>query len=247
MTTRKFRVFSDLHLEGRKYEIMELPDDGETTLILAGDIHTGDNATDFLLPLIARFQDVVYVMGNHEFYWNDMDKTRKWWRAAQRYKNNFHVLDNGVLEYHDMRIIGTTLWTQTNDPEMARYMNDYNVIYKNGTVLTPEDTRELFLQNVEFLTEELDKPYDGKTVVVTHHAPVEACVQPNWVGHFLNKCFHANLEWMLEKYDIDMWFHGHMHQTVHTTYEGVEIFANPRGYAGDDSNPNFTHDLVIEI
>jgi len=243
----KIRLFSDLHLEGRKYEIPALPGDAETILILAGDIHTGNNATAFIDPLLKRFREVVYVLGNHEFYHNDMNDVRTWWRKAQRYRTNFHVLDNGVLDCGDLRIIGTTLWTHTNDPEMARYLNDYACIHKNGRVLTPADTRELFLQNVEFLVDELEAPFDGKTVVVTHHAPAEVCVRPRWVGHFLTKCFAANLDWLIEWYDIDMWLHGHMHDTVHITHAGTEIFCNPRGYAGTDSNPNFTDDLVIEL
>lgn len=244
---RKFRVFSDLHIEFGKYHIPELPTDNETTLILAGDIHTGNNAMKFIEPLLERFHTVVYVLGNHEFYHNDIWDVRTYWRKHQALYHNLYVLDNGVIEYHDMRIIGTTLWTHTNDPEVGRHMNDYAIIYNGGLVLTPGATREFFLDNVDFLVEELERPYEGKTIVVTHHAPFEGCTQPRWIGHFLNKCFHANLGWMLEKYDIDMWFHGHMHDTVHTTYEGTEIFCNPRGYVGLDSNPRFTHDLVIEV
>lgn len=244
---RKFRVFSDLHLEGRVYTIPELPTDGETTLILAGDIHTGTNAIEFLKPLVARFHDVVYVMGNHEFYHNDMDEVRKWWRTAARSYCNLYVLDNGGLEYHDVRIIGTTLWTPTNDPMVELYMSDYSYISYHGETLKSADTRELFLRNVDFLEEYLRIPFEGKTVVVTHHAPVEACVQKQWEGHPLTKCFHADLEWLLEKYDIDFWFHGHMHQTVYTMYKGVEIYANPRGYAGSDSNVEFQEGFVLEV
>lgn len=244
---RKIRLFSDLHMEGRTYHIPELPGDSDTILILAGDIHTGTNAQAWLDPLLDRFQDVVYIMGNHEFYHHDMNKVRMLWRTMARHQHNLHVLDNGVLEYHDLRILGTTLWTHTNDPEMGKYLNDFACIYYNGDILTPADTRELFLRNVDFLRAELNTPFDGNTIVVTHHAPVAACTQPRWEGHFLNKCFAANLDWLLEHYDIDFWFHGHMHDTVHTTFAGTEIFANPRGYAGMDSNVNFTEDLVIEV
>ena len=67
------RVMSDLHLEFSQgnMHVPELPDDAKTVLILAGDIglvkktHT---FIDFITDMSARFQDVIYVMGNHEHY-----------------------------------------------------------------------------------------------------------------------------------------------------------------------------------
>ena len=244
---QKFRVMSDLHQEFGAFEVPELPDDKNTILILAGDIHTGTNATKFIDPLLARFQEVIYVLGNHEFYHNDMDKVRKWWNMAQRYRSNFHVLDNGVFEVEGLRILGTTLWTYTNDPVVELMLNDYACIYHNGEVLTAQGTRDLYLKNLAFLMRELKRPFRGATIVVTHHAPVEKCVDAKFVGSELNKCFHNHLDWLIEENDIDLWVHGHMHDTVHFMYHGTEIYCNPRGYAGYGGNVDFNMDMVIEI
>jgi len=243
----KLRILNDLHLEFGNLDVPELPEDNETVLILAGDIHTGTNATDFIATLLTRFAHVVYILGNHEFYHNDMTSVRLFWQQTMKYHHNLHVLDPGTLELEGLRIIGATLWTGTNDPQLNMFMNDFACIHLNGKVLTTEATRELFLIDLDYIRAELEKPFEGKTIVVTHHAPIEECVRPRWIGHFLNPCFHSRLNFLFHDYDIDMWIHGHMHDTVDIQYEGTHIYANPRGYAGYEENPNFETEKVLGV
>ena len=246
---QKLRIMSDLHLEFGGMKVPVLPDDKDTILILAGDIHVGAVADDFIQPLLTRFKDVIYVLGNHEFYHNDMEDVRDFWKNAGSYNHNLHVLDPGmyVNDAQTLRIIGATLWTATNDPDMNNYMNDFACIYLEGEVLTTAKTRELHLLDLDYIQAQLATPFEGTTIVVTHHAPVEACVTPNWKGHMLNKCFHSNLDYVLEDNVIDLWVHGHMHDTIHTTLHGTEIYCNPRGYKGYGQNYGFRDDFVVEF
>ena len=246
---QKLRIMSDLHLEFGRLVVPELPEDKETILILAGDIHVGDYATTFIDAMAMRFQDVIYVLGNHEFYHNDMEDIRLFWRRYMKYNHNLHVLDPGIYvnDAQNLRIIGATLWTETQDPAMQNYLNDYAVIQREHRVLTVQDTRNLFLDDLDYITARLAEPFDGTTIVVTHHAPVQKCVAPNWVGHVMNPCFHSNLDDLIEANDIELWVHGHMHQTIHTTLHGTEIYCNPRGYKGHSANYGFRDDFVIEL
>jgi len=243
----KLRIMSDLHLEFGQLTVPVLPNEDEQILVLAGDVHTGTDASGFIDEMLLRFKDVIYVLGNHEFYHGHMGEVRNWWGMAQGYRHNLHVLDNNTCEFHDVRFIGTTLWTATNNPDMNNMLNDFACIYLDGEVLTVAKTREMHLQAIDFLVAELAKPFDGDTVVVTHHAPVESCVRPHYVGDLINPCFHSRLDWLLRENDIDLWIHGHMHDTIHITCEGTEIYCNPRGYKGHQENRNFRTDFVFEL
>lgn len=239
-------MISDLHMEfGGGMVVTFQEDDKDTILVLAGDINVGTGATDFIDALLLRFKEVIYVLGNHEFYHNDMDKIRNWWRAAEKYRYNFYVLDNAVYDQHDLRVIGTTLWTAAFDKELEARLNDFHVIFKDSGRLRIDYTRELYLCNVQFLVDNLEVPFDGATVVVTHHAPVERCVVPRFEGNWLNPLFHNELDWLIKKYDIDAWIHGHMHDTFQFNHFGTEIICNPKGYK--DENPAFDVNKFIVV
>lgn len=249
---QKLRIMNDLHLEFGKITVPKLKDDANTILILAGDVHIGHDATDFLTTMLDQFQDVVYILGNHEFYYQDMEEVRKWWQVAQRYKSNLHVLDPGTFEFYDRkgneyRIIGATLWTETQNPAMHNMLNDYAVIRREHRVLTVQDTYNLYLDDLEYIQAQLATPFEGTTIVVTHHAPVAECVRPQYVGNPMNACFHNYLEDVLKDNDITMWIHGHMHDTVHFTQYETEVYCNPRGYVGHGMNEEFVDDKIVRV
>ena len=135
----KLRIYSDIHLElpGATFVVPELPDDKETVLVLAGDIDTGHNATDFIKPLLRQFRAVIYVLGNHEFYGNRVDKVQRRWKATNEYHDNLHVLDDAVVVIDDVRFIGSTLWTDMDrgnplaEMDAQQYLNDYRRITIN--------------------------------------------------------------------------------------------------------------------
>ena len=60
----KLQILSDLHIEFAPYEIVETDAD---VVILAGDIHLGDRGFKWAKENI-RNKEVIYVLGNHEFY-----------------------------------------------------------------------------------------------------------------------------------------------------------------------------------
>jgi len=244
---QKLRIMSDLHLEFGALLVPELPEDNDTILILPGDIHVGHNATAFIAEMLVRFKEVIYVLGNHEFYHNDMEKVREFWQEQAGLYHNLHVLDPGVYELDDLRIIGATLWTDAIDPEVELMLSDYACIQRDDHVLTVQDTYNLNLDDVYFIQNELKQPFEGTTIVVTHHAPVEACIVPKYAGDRMNQCFHNRLDWMLFEYDIKYWFHGHMHDTIMIEHHDTKIICNPRGYKGHSLNWGFRDDLVVNL
>ena len=245
----KFRIMSDLHLEFGAMTVPVFPGDADTILILAGDVHVGTGATVFLTEMLLRFKEVIYVLGNHEFYHQDMEDVRLFWQRTMKYYHNLYVLDPGVYmnEMEDLRIIGATLWTETQNPAMQTMLNDYACIQRESRVLTVQDTYNLYLDDLEYIQAQLATPFEGTTIVVTHHAPVAECVRPHYVGNLMNACFHNYLEDTVKDNEIELWVHGHMHDTVHFIQNGTEVYCNPRGYMGHGVNANFRDDFVIEL
>jgi hypothetical protein len=85
--TIRIHEASDLHLEfgAGVNEVRGTPDPfrlGEVdrdVLVLAGDIHVGTKADEFILGHLEK-SDVVYIMGNHEYYHQVLSKLMWAWK-----------------------------------------------------------------------------------------------------------------------------------------------------------------------
>lgn len=243
----KVRLWSDVHLEFGDLPFTPRDDDKETVLVIAGDFQVGSNSFDFLREICPKFKAVVYTCGNHEYYGQVMQHVDTDLFRLTDEIANFHFLNPGVVVIDDVRFVGATLWTDlnNNDPvimQCAKYMmNDYRKIkYKRSVEsgdayypITPEITCTINRDHRNFICTVLDSPHAGKTVVFTHHPPLEECAK--------NKFYQADdpltfaycntgLEPWIAK--ADYWFHGHVHNWVDIEHEGCRIIARPRGYHG---------------
>lgn len=248
----KTLIMSDLHLEFSNYVPKKLEVD---LVVLAGDIHKGHSGIIWAREIWPNKQ-IVYVAGNHEFYGRDREKTLENLRkTASILDVNF--LDNDEAIIGDMRILGTTLWTdfcifgnedQFKYMERARYkINDFNVIRNNNKTFTPEDALSLHKISIDWLEMKLsDETYAGKTVVVTHHAPSKKSVPKQYTYDKLTPCFSSSLERIVEQ--ADYWIHGHMHESFDYQIKKCRVVCNPRGYNfGQPENILFDENKVIEI
>ena len=68
------RYMSDIHLEFGWMQLLSVPEDKDTVLVLAGDIglifnqDQLDTLGRFLVDASVQFRAVIYVLGNHEHY-----------------------------------------------------------------------------------------------------------------------------------------------------------------------------------
>lgn len=236
----KIDLVSDLHLE---FGACDIPETDNSILVLAGDIHVGDRAVDWITRAVDHYDLILYVLGNHEFYHHEYNAVREAWADLSTYIKPLRVLDNDVVEVDGTRFVGSTLWTAGSQS----VLNDFVVIRRDNHVLNTWDTREIHEQAVQFLTDILSTDYAGKTVVITHHAPVPECVRPRWVGSPINEMFHAYLGDLIVEYSPDLWLHGHMHDSVDIVVGDTRIVCNPRGYVGHDRNAQFENPKILEI
>ena len=189
----KLALYSDLHLE------IPLPPKGATpwrppeldvdAVVLAGDIA---GRTDGLRWAAKAFRqcpvspEILYVAGNHEYYGQD----RRCLLAEMRETAatlGIHFLENDVLELGGVRFLGTTLWSDfelygaavkaEHMKAAQQRIRDYSVILSDDDrCIDPQETIHLHLEARAFLEQALEKPFSGKTVVVTHFAPHPECV-----------------------------------------------------------------------
>ena len=252
----KLCILSDLHLNVCG---LARPETDADVVVLAGDIGRPREAVawarDFGKP-------VLYVAGNHEFYGGSLDGV-----AAELERlcagTCIRVLDNAEVVLDGVRFLGTTLWTdfglfgegESKAAAMAQgreLMRDFSRIRLAETgdeAFAPEDAAALFARDARWLDEQLDHAHDGPTVVITHHAPSRESVHPRFARSLLSACFASNAERLLGGSRVQLWVHGHTHDTFDYRVDGTRVVCNPRGYAKDgvNENPRFDPNLTIEV
>jgi predicted phosphodiesterase len=247
------RVMSDLHIEF--YDFEPHPEVPADVVVLAGDILTEHYG---LLWARTHFPDVpiVYVMGNHEFY--DAHYERVLERAREEaLKQQVHLLEKDQVIVDGVRFLGTTLWTdfEVEAPEQDadysmwyadRSMSDFMLIRYRDGMLHASDTREMHFEAKAWLRDRLAEPFDGRTVVVTHHLPHRASIHTQFDKHPLNPAFASHLPELVRS-PVNLWVHGHTHCSCDYTVEGTRVVCNPRGYGPADLNEAFKPCLTIEV
>lgn len=273
----KLLVLSDLHLEGGAS--FQPPDIAFDATVLAGDIHSpGHKAVQWAMTA-PRIGDgpTILVAGNHEFYGaRDFDEeVRQMNRTAEG--SSVHVLNRRSVVIDGVRFLGCTLWTDFQLPVEVRghhlvdveralasanaLMSDYEQICVQSPVLCTgrprsvsrllraEDTLAMHWVDRDWLRRELQIPFDGPTVVVTHHAPSAMSVAPQYVGDRLAPAFVSDLP--AEFFDVPaLWIHGHTHHSTDHTQRRCRVLSNPRGYQVRDSqfeNESFNAAFVVEV
>lgn len=255
--TMKLALYSDLHLE---FSDWTPPTVDADVVVLAGDISTGTKAVAWAVAHFAG-QPILYVPGNHEFYGHNVSTLPTKLREAAA-GSNVHMLMRDELILDGVRFLGCTLWTdyrlysdrmgraQTIAMDEARSsLNDHRKIGfgSNHERFSPHRALQQHDLDKQWLADRLTRPFDGKTVVITHHAPSLRSVAPEFIGDSLTPCFASNLESMMA--GADLWGHGHTHNAVDYRVGQTRVVCNPRGYetyAGRE-HTGWQADLIIEV
>lgn len=241
----KVKIYSDLHIEFAPFE----PGPVEADLvILAGDIHTKARGVQWAYN--AFDCPVLYVCGNHEFYHGHLDFTLLKMKGAR--SSHVHVLNNEIFMLNQTRFLCATGWTDyslTGDTVAAKKkafecMNDFVAILTGDSFrrLKPDDLVGESAITYSWLSQELEKPFAGKTVVITHHPPTPSGLSDRGGGH-LDAAYANDWATLVEK--ADLWVYGHTHRGADFTENGCRLVSNPRGYPTEVTgfDPEFVIDL----
>lgn len=265
----RFLVWSDLHDEF--WEGFDLPDLSTSVdgILIAGDTHTMARHLDIPARAARKYGcPVAVIWGNHEPYgsvWSELmaDEERKL-EELRAEGLDIRVLHGAATEVAGVRIIGATLWTDLKlyppfeylaRVMVSAYMQDYHAIRTTPkTLFTVPDMLERHRQDKAAIFEVLNKPYDGPTIVMTHHLPVRQLIEP-WrtIGgeqkRAMNNGFACDLWAEIKAHDIHSWVCGHSHEGENWTGKGdhgpIRFVINQRGYPGE--NVRFDPAFVLEV
>lgn len=239
----KIWVLSDLHF--RMSEIdwdIELPD--ANVCVVPGDVT--DPPLESLVWLqknIGHRMPVVFVAGNHEYYGHSytealLEAKSEAWRFP-----SVHFLEKDETVIAGVRFLGATMWTdfelyETPERSMqvaSLYMNDYRLIEYTREPrrrFSAEITRAIHKDSRAWLEAALAEPFDGPTVVVTHTCPHQLSVHEQYAGDALNPAFTSDLSPVIERFQPDVWIHGHTHSSFDYVVPETQtrVVCNPRGY-----------------
>ncbi len=256
----KLHILSDLHLEVSQYRPHSFADKADV-IVAPGDIWKKDHGI-FMLRSMFPDQQIIFVPGNHEHYGADIKQNLDRMRAAAK-ECNVHFLENDevIIEINGerTRFLGATLWTDFRlfgdanrhncMVDGGRALNDFRLIRNGEWNFSPADSVEMHQASVKWLEMKLRKePFDGATVVVTHHAPSFGSVVPRYQHDLVSACFASRLNHLLGF--SELWVHGHMHDSLDYMLEGTRVICNPRGYCryeGGEENDHFNPALVVDV
>ena len=259
----KVAVGSDLHLEfeagqplsaapgrhplqGPRLDTLH----GVDLVLLAGDIWSGEDAVRYAAE-VSDFLEVpvCLVAGNHEFYNRDIVMAREGMARVAADHGNVSFLDPGMAEFEidgqAVRVLGATLWTDFflfheawRAEAMfvaARSMNDFQIV-QNGLagVFSPADAVAEHYAQRTWLEEQLALPFDGVTIIMTHHAPSMRSVPDRFKEDLISAAFASDLEDLVLSSCSALWIHGHTHDRFDYEIGETRILCDPRGYVGHE-------------
>ena len=82
-------------------------------------------------------------------------------------------------------------------------------------------------------------------MVVTHHLPSMLSVAGRFKEMKLAACFASNLDYLLGK--MDLWIHGHTHESMDYVVDGTRVICNPRGYLPHEPNRKFNDKCFVSL
>lgn len=256
----KIQIVSDLHLEFPKNRewiknnpIVPVGD----ILLIAGDTVCDkyeNAAADFYNRISEDFPFIISTMGNHEFYNGMIDYAYPSYSKLIN-KNHLH-LNNRSFIYKEVKFIVSVLWSFVPDYRIADVesgLNDYHYIRRsvnseNSRKLRVADTNRFHQISVDFITHELNVPFSGKIVLLTHHLPSFNCIPDKFKGSSITNAFTSNLHEIMENNPkIALWACGHSHENDQIRINETIIARNPLGYIEFNDQEDFQLNSYLEV
>lgn len=237
----KLLIASDLHFEFHADHGVSMVQSltEADVLVCAGDLSSSSGVGAALELLCERYEHVVFVPGNHEFYGSSIPVVRERLRALSDRLEGLHYLDDSTCEIEGRTFVGSTMWFRKL-PGIERYhamLNDFHLIKRATHDIYEENERALLF---------LEQHVTAESIVVTHHLPSPKSIDPRYAGSAINCFFLCNMQALIESAQPSMWIHGHTHSSMDYTIGRTHVVCNPFGYAGREVNPNFTENKLIE-
>lgn len=251
----KIQYCSDLHLEFQENKdyLKQFPvkPEGEM-LLLAGDIvllNKMKEYNDFFNWCADNFKTTYWIPGNHEYYY--FDAAQKCGTLNENIRNNVHLVNNLSVEANNIRFVFSTLWSKIDPGKqwfIEKNVSDFQVIKYNGHRFSIERFNELHKQCLDFVTKELEKDFNGKTIVATHHVPTLLNYPEQYKNSKINDAFAVELFDLIERSNAAYWIYGHHHNNIPAFKIGnTTMLTNQLGYVRQGEHKLFNHAAIINV
>lgn len=238
----KFDLYSDTHTE----YIDEDTFDGwlvknivknNDLLVLAGDIGClhSPNFPKLIDYVAEKWEKVIFVPGNHEFYstFCDIDSLKKKYADFMLSYPNVHYLDNSSYEYKGYLFVGSVLWS---NPTITKARSDFWLIQEkesNGNIkgLTRDKYNVLYKEALAYVKNTVDNA-SNKVILITHFPPISKGVcDPEFENSIYNDYFTNKLNDLdVSLKNVKMWISGHTHYSYDIDKDGCKFVSNQLGY-----------------
>lgn len=244
----KLAIYSDIHLEfhdkkdAKTKRIVQLlnrlPEDVDAIAFL-GDLDYIAKVSPILKLATSFAEHVLFVAGNHEYYWGgDMAEAMTALKKATSKNGHIHVLDRDIVEISGIRFLGATLWFPPHPLDVTMHKNFHDFTHIKGF---KDNYADIHQRDYQFFADNLS---DGD-VALSHHAPHPLCINPKYKGDSFNRFYYTNMDALLQERTPKLWAHGHMHTPVSLVLEpGIRIESNPVGYPME---PQHVKPKIIEL
>jgi Icc-related predicted phosphoesterase len=251
----KIQIFSDLHVDVATPKPITIASDVDA-VVVAGDICEGaENGFKWLRNFVPAQIPIVMTLGNHEFY-------RRFWSEELAQARSvaplygIHLLDNDTVVFGNVRFIGATMWTDyalfgdaPRAMQAAAYgLNDHQRIKWRRDPwqrFRPQEALLLHKRSRAFIEAALTAPFNGISVILSHHAPHPISVHSRYESQLMSAAYVSDLSVVIEAGWPAAWIHGHVHESFDYWVGTTRILCNPHGYGSE--NPSFDPSLVVEI
>jgi len=215
-------------------------------VIIVGDLSTGTDGLAWAETSFAP-KPVVYIAGNHEFYRHEIDPLLRELHLRASRTRNVRFLENEQasfpLQGKALRVLGCTLWTdytlygrlrrrEMMENALQGLLDHRRIRSPSGGFYQPEEALARHEASRTWLGAKLALPFDGITVVATHHAPHAQALAPQYAQDTLSPAFASDCGDLLA-YEPAAWVYGHTHYNVDQSLGATRLFSYQWGYPGE--------------
>lgn len=111
-------------------------------------------------------------------------------------------------------------------------------------LFTPQQALALHRRSKRWLERALAAPFEGTSIIMTHHGVSARSVPDVFKGSMLSPCFASNLDDLVAQSRVPLWLHGHTHFDVDYQLGNTRVVARQRGYP--DESDKFRQ-LIVDL
>jgi predicted phosphodiesterase len=240
-------------------------------LIIAGDLgHYNNQIKALFIELKKIYKEIIVTGGNHDLYLVSNGQVSKYDSLSisriEEIKNfcidnDIHYLDGNIIEIDGIKFGGTMSWynlpTSQDLETWKKVMNDSQKIYSGfapksydmyNTYSIPShnwNTQKYWLDEKAKLIEIAKQ---GCDIFITHIALNEPTLDEGMHEEYYqdphNIFYYTDNIGVLKQSGCKVHIHGHTHQSLDYTKEGINILCNPLGYPSDGTY-NFIKQIEV--